>query len=313
MRRIHSWRKLIGSYAQLLRNNLQRNLTSEPVANVDKNKEKTILVNQMGKVTTIGINRPEKRNCLDAATAQLLSETLDEFENNEDATVGVLYGIGGNFCAGYDLKEIADYNGESEEGIPVFGPLANKTELSKKPLVAALNGYAVGAGFELALMCDLRVIEETAMVGFLNRRFGIPILSGGTVRLPALIGYSRAMDLILTGRLASAEEAFNWGIAHRYTSCGAAIGTAVNLASSLVKFPQKSLLADRASMHYATFSSKQLDEALQFEKDNSSHLLFEDGVPGAKRFIDEKIGRHGKFHNITVQDKSIKELDKNLL
>lgn len=93
----------------------------------------------------------------------------------------------------------------------------------------------------------------------------------------------------------------------------AAIGTAVNLASSLVKFPQKSLLADRASLHYATFSAKQLDEALQFEKDNSSHLLFEDGVPGAKKFIDEKIGRHGKFYNITVQDKTIKELDKNLL
>lgn len=104
-------------------------------------------------------------------------------------------------------------------------------------MVAALNGYAVGAGFELALMCDLRVIEETAMVGFLNRRFGIPILSGGTVRLPALIGYSRAMDLILTGRLASAEEAFNWGIAHRYTSCGSGMKNKIfyTIISRIVK------------------------------------------------------------------------------
>ncbi|XP_028050030.2 carnitinyl-CoA dehydratase isoform X2 [Monomorium pharaonis] len=267
----------------------------------------------MGKVTAIGINRPEKRNCLDVATARLLSETLDEFENNDESLVAVLYGVGGNFCAGYDLKEIADYDGKNEESIPHFGPLANRTELIKKPLVAALSGYAVGIGFELALICDLRVIEDTATVGFLNRRFGIPISCGGTVRLPAIIGYSRAMDLILTGRKVTAQEAFNWGIAHRYTCCGAALGTAMNLASSLVKFPQKSLLADRTSAYFATFSPKQIEESLQFEKDNSSHLILEEGVPGAKKFIYHGIGRHGKFHNITTKDDNIRELDENLL
>ncbi|TGZ31957.1 carnitinyl-CoA dehydratase [Temnothorax longispinosus] len=311
---MHSLRKLSGSFSRTLRNNVRRTLTSQPAANASvDDKEKPILVKQMGKVTAIGINRPEKRNCLDVATAHLLSETLDAFENNEESLVGVLYGVGGNFCAGYDLKEIADYNGENEESIPHFGPLANRTELSKKPLVAALSGYAVGIGFELALMCDLRVIEDTAVVGFLNRRFGVPILCGGTVRLPAMIGYSRAMDLILTGRALTAQDAFNWGITHRYTSCGSALGTAMNLANSLVKFPQKSMLADRASTYFAMFSPKHIEEALQFEKDNSSHLILEEGVPGAKKFADHKIGRHGKFHDITVRDESIRELDENLL
>ncbi|KAH0950526.1 hypothetical protein HN011_001496 [Eciton burchellii] len=308
------FKRLSNAFLRTAANHARSNLTSS--TNIDLNKEKKIqriLVNQIGKVTTIGINRPEKRNCLDAATAQSLSEALDEFENNNETLVGVLYGVGGNFCSGYDLKEIASYDGKNEENLAHFGSLANRTELSKKPLVASISGYTVDVGLELALMCDLRVIEETAMVGFLNRRFGIPILSGGTVRLPALIGYSRAMDLILTGRLANAEEAFNWGIAHRYTSCGAAMGTAMTLANSLVKFPQKSLLADRMSAHFATFSSKQMDEALQFEKDNSSHLLFEEGVLGAKKFINEKIGRHGKFYNITTRSNDIRELNENLL
>ncbi|XP_011635426.1 uncharacterized protein LOC105426058 [Pogonomyrmex barbatus] len=316
---MRSMTKLFTSLRYALRKNTRvRNLTSQSItsatnANVDKEKEKTVLVKQLGQVTTIGINRPEKKNCLDVATAQLLSETLDEFENNKESLVGVLYGVGGNFCAGYDLKEIANYDGENEESIPHFGPLANRIELCKKPMVAALSGYAIGIGFELALMCDLRVIEDTAMVGFLNRRFGIPIFSGGTVRLPALIGYSRAMDLILTGRLASAQEAFNWGIAHRSTCCGASLGVAMTLASSLVKFPQKSLLADRTSAHFATFMSKEIEEALQFEKDNSSHLILEEGVPGAKKFIDDGIGRHGKFYNLKEKSSSIRELDENLL
>ncbi|KAM0733505.1 Carnitinyl-CoA dehydratase [Formica fusca] len=316
---MHSLRKLPVSFTRTLRlivpQSLSQQNSSQPAANanLDKNKEDTILVNQVGKVTTIGINRPEKRNCLDTATAQLLSEALDKFENNEETLVGVLYGVGGNFCAGYDLKEIADYDGESEENIPHFGPLANRTELFKKPLIAALNGSVIGIGFELALMCDLRVVEDTTVMGFLNRRFGIPILCGGTVRLPALVGYSRAIDLILTGRIATAEEAFKWGIANKYASCGAALGVAINLASSLVKFPQKSLLADRASAHFAACSAKIMEEALQFEKDNSSHLILEEGVEGAKKFIYQGIGRHGKFHDITIKDKSIKELDETLL
>ncbi|XP_078053391.1 putative enoyl-CoA hydratase isoform X2 [Augochlora pura] len=275
--------------------------------------ETNILTNHFEGVAIIGINRPDKKNCLDVATAQELVEELDRFENDEASVVGVLHGVGGNFCSGYDLKEIAQYNGKNEEILPQFGSLADKIELCKKPLVAAIDGYALGVGFELALMCDLRVVEESAAMGFLNRRFGIPILCGGTVRLPALIGYSRAMEIILTGRLISAKEAFNWGLANRCTAPGTVIGDAVNFARSLVKFPQSALLADRASAHYATFSAKQLEEALQFEKDNGSHLVFEDGVKGAKRFVMEGLGKHGKFYDITSQNITIDELDKDLL
>lgn len=171
----------------------------------------------------------------------------------------------------------------------------------------------MGAGLELALMCDLRVIEGNAVVGFLNRRFGIPILCGGTVRLPAMIGYARAMDLILTGKAITGQEAFNIGLATKCTTHGTGLGQAINYARSLTKFPQKALLADRASVNYAAFSSKQLDEALQFERDNALHLLTEEGVEGAKKFIKEGIGKHGKFYNLTKKDENIKELDKSLV
>lgn len=295
---------------------LKRCLTSKSSENIKcdaEEKEKSIVVEYFENIAIIGINRPETKNALNAATAEQLAEELDKFENDENCLVGVLHGTGGNFCSGYDLKEIAEYNGKNDEVLPQFGPLANKVELSKKPLIAAINGYALGIGFELALMCDLRVMEESAILGFANRRFGIPILSGGTVRLPALIGYSRAMDLILTGRHVDAKEAFSWGLINRHTETGTVVGDAVNFARSLVKFPQKSLLADRASTHFATFSAKQLEEALQFEKDNASHLLFEEGVNGAKRFATEGLGKHGKSYNITQVNTQFKELDKDLI
>ncbi|XP_034174079.2 putative enoyl-CoA hydratase isoform X2 [Osmia lignaria lignaria] len=294
---------------------LNRCLTSKASENeeVKIQKEQNIMINYYDKITTIGISRPEKKNCLNTVTAQELSEELDKFDNDENSVVAVLHGVGGNFCSGYDLEEIAQYNGKNEEILPQFGSLGNRIELSKKPLIAAIDGYALGVGFELALMCDLRVMEESAMLGFVNRRFGIPILSGGTVRLPALIGYSRAMDLILTGRIIGAKEAFSWGLINRYTCEGTALGDALILAKSLVKFSQKTLLADRASARFATFSAKQLEEALQFEKDHASHLLFEEGVKGAKRFITEGIGKHGKFLDITKANTEFRELDKNLL
>ncbi|XP_026670209.1 uncharacterized protein LOC108625986 isoform X2 [Ceratina calcarata] len=276
-------------------------------------REKSIVVEHFENIAMIGINRPETKNALNAATAEQLAEELDKFENDENCMIGVLHGMGGNFCSGYDLKEIAQYNGKNDEVLPQLGPLANKIELSKKPLIAAINGYALGVGFELALMCDLRVMEESAVLGFTNRRFGIPILFGGTVRLPALIGYSRAMDLILTGRQIGAKEALSWGLINRYTDTGTVIGDAVHFARSFIKFPQKTLLADRASTHFATFTAKQLEEALQFEKDNASHLLFEEGVRGAKRFATEGVGKHGKFYNITKINTEFKEIDKDLV
>lgn len=185
----------------------------------------------------------------------------------------------------------------------------------------------------------MRVMEDNAILGFLNRRFGIPILCGGTVRLPALIGYARAMEVIITGRPITANEAFQWGLINKNTAPGTgrvlystvnnkmcninvlkyknillltALGTAVNFAKSIIKFPRRSLLADRISAHFATFSAKQLEEALQFEKDNASHLLFEEGVKGAKQFTSG-LGKHGKFNNITPIKRNFKEFDKDLL
>ncbi|XP_014607150.1 PREDICTED: 2,3-dehydroadipyl-CoA hydratase-like isoform X2 [Polistes canadensis] len=276
-------------------NNVPKFLTSESSAKAfieNAENEKSIIVNKTGKITLIAINRPEKKNALDTATTKLLCDALDEFEKDDNAAVGVLYGIGGNFCAGFDLHEIANSEG-NENKLPQFGALASRNELTSKPLVASLNGYAAGFGLELALMCDVRVIEETAVIGFLNRRFGIPILCGGKS---------------ITG-----EEAFNIGLATKLTTCGTGLGQAVNYAKSLVKFPQQTLLADRTSMHYATFLAKQMEEALQFEKDNASHLLIEEGIEGAKKFAEKGIGRHGKFYNLTEQDDTIRELDKNLL
>ncbi|XP_076629230.1 short-chain-enoyl-CoA hydratase [Colletes latitarsis] len=312
---MHSLKRLSGTINQYCKYNLNRCLTSKPAENrkIEVEKEKNIVIDSFEGVTIIGINRPQTKNCLDTVTAQELSDELEKFENDKESVVGVLHGIGGNFCGGYDLKEIAKYDGTNEETLPQFGPLADKIELIKKPLVAAISGYAIGIGFELALMCDIRIMEDSAVLGFFNRRFGIPILCGGTVRLPALIGYGRAMELILTGRAISGNEAFNWGLVTRCTHTGSALGCAVNFAKSFVKFPQKPMLADRVSTHFATFSAKQLEEALQFEKDNASHLLFEEGVTGANRFVSEKLGRHGKFYNITPVDASFKELDKDLL
>ncbi|XP_031834506.1 putative enoyl-CoA hydratase [Nomia melanderi] len=308
-------KRLSGTVNRSCKDYLRRTLTSTSTESkeVEEQKEKNILVEFIEGVTTIGINRPDKKNSLDLATTQELVQELEKFENDENSFVGVLHGFGGNFCSGYDLKEISQYDGKNEEILPQFGPLADRIELSKKPLVAAIDGYAVGVGFELALMCDMRVVDRTAIMGFLNRRFGIPILCGGTVRLPAMIGYSRAMEVILTGRAISAEEAINWGLATKCVSPGTALGNAATLARSLVKFPQKTLLADRGSTHYATFCAKQLEEALQFEKDNSSHLVFEDGVEGAKRFVTEGLGKHGKFHNLTERNFTPRDLDKDLL
>merc|ERR1719150_1705203 len=139
-----------------------------------------------------------------------------------------------------------------------------------KPVIAAVNGYCVAGGLELAIMCDLRVVEDTSKMGFLNRRFGVPLIDGATVRLPALIGMSRAMDLILTGRLLEPKEAFDWGLANRVVTSGTAFGQSMNLAKEIVKFPQECLRSDRKSAQYATFSAKNIDDALTFETEQSA-------------------------------------------
>ncbi|XP_049272672.1 probable enoyl-CoA hydratase [Rhipicephalus sanguineus] len=170
-----------------------------------------VVCDKQGRILLVGLNRPEKRNCLNVAAAQLLVEAFREFDRDNSVDVAVLHGKGGSFCAGYDLLELAE---DSPEEWPQCIPE------TKKPTVAAVTGYAVGAGLELALWCDLRVVEETAVMGLFGRRFGVPLMAGGSARLPALIGLSRALDLVLTGRPISAKEAHEIGIANRIVSCG---------------------------------------------------------------------------------------------
>ncbi|XP_032797272.2 mevalonyl-coenzyme A hydratase sidH [Daphnia magna] len=258
----------------------------------NESKDVLVLKQKIGAVATIGINRPAKRNCVNYATADQLVQAFEEFDQDESVCAIVLHGIGGNFCAGYDLQELSTANTSI---LPdKRGPMGPSRILTKKPLIAAISGYAVAGGFELALLCDMRVMEDTAVMGVFCRRFGVPLIDGGTVRLPALVGFSRAMDLILTGRPIKAKEALEWGLVNRVVSCGTALGQAVNLADSLKRFPQECLQADRRSAYYATYSATSLEDALKYEFDNGVPILEKESVHGARKFV-EGAGHHGKF------------------
>ncbi|KAH3859815.1 hypothetical protein DPMN_102637 [Dreissena polymorpha] len=196
------------------------------MSSVSRVAYKNLLVETVEGITTIGINRPEKRNAVNQETAVELVDAFKHFENDHESKVAVLHGKGGNFCAGFDLSALASSN---EEDLLKFGasenaPMGPSRMCFSKPVIAAVDGYAVAGGLELALLCDLRVMEETAVMGVFCRRFGVPLIDGGTVRLPKLIGLSRAMDLILTGRSVSGKEAFEMGLANRLCTTGAVDG-----------------------------------------------------------------------------------------
>jgi len=170
--------------------------------------------------TKVGINRPNKRNCVNFETAEKLIDAFQEFEGDDKVSAIVLHGFGGNFCAGYDLQELSQAS-ECQKLLPCKrGPMGPSWMPTTKPLIAAVSGFAVAGGLELALLCDMRVVEDTAVMGVFCRRFGVPLIDGGTVRLPALVGLSRALDLILTGRPIKAKEAYDWGLANRVVSTG---------------------------------------------------------------------------------------------
>ncbi|XP_066248552.1 probable enoyl-CoA hydratase echA8 [Euwallacea similis] len=261
--------------------------------------ETSVLVDKIGKITTIGINRPEKRNCVDSTTAKLLKRAILNFEEDDSSLTAVLYGIGGNFCSGYDLQEIADVGDSHCRSYSEFSILPLK-KMIRKPMVASLSGYTVAGGLELALLCDLRVMEETAVLGLYERRFGIPISDGATVRLPALIGLSRALDLILTGKSLTAKEAFEWGLANRIVACGTGLGQALQLATCLEKFPQDCLISDRDSAYNAAYT-QVYEELLKYEKQNANSVKLKSIVEGAKKFLSG-IGRHGKSYNLKEKD-----------
>lgn len=252
--------------------------------------KKLVLTENRGKVRLIGINRPEKRNCVNIETANQLREAFEQFDRDPESSVAVLHGIGGNFCAGYDLSQLAEAGDILEQDAEVVqkfmtdlvrrGPMGPSQMRLSKPVVAAVDGYAVAGGLELALWCDLRVVETTAIMGVFCRRFGVPLIDGGTVRLQALIGLSRAMDLILTGRPVTGKEVLEFGLANRLVAVGTALGQAFQLANSLVKFPQECLKADRQSALYAAYEAKSEEDALVYEFENSKHVIVEEAING---------------------------------
>jgi enoyl-CoA hydratase len=240
-----------------------------------------VLVEKEGPVMTIILSRPEAKNAVDREAAEALADAFRRFEADEEARVAVLWGAGGTFCAGADLKAIA--SGSPNRLDPTGdAPMGPSRMLLDKPVIAAISGYAVAGGLELALFCDLRVVEEDAVLGVFCRRWGVPLIDGGTIRLPRLIGLSRALDLILTGRAVSASEALAMGLANRVVKVGAARSEAEALARDIAAFPQVCMRGDRRSAY------EQLDlsfeEALANEWRHGMRSLEADALQGAARF-----------------------------
>ncbi len=256
------------------------------------------------RITLVTLDRPELRNAVDAATAQALHAAFLDFESDDAADVAVFHGAGGHFCAGWDLQSGArllaegvspqalaqslDFTAETPHPAGPMGP--SRLQLSK-PVIAAVSGAAVAGGMELALWCDMRVMEEDAYFGVYCRRFGVPLIDGGTVRLPRLIGMGHAMDLILTGRKVEADEALRMGLCNRVVPTGQALAAAMSLARELVAFPQATLRADRRSA--LAQEGLPLTEALLQEWAGGRECLAE-ALQGAARFSAGS-GRHGKF------------------
>jgi enoyl-CoA hydratase len=253
----------------------------------------SVNVSKRGSITIVSIARPERRNAVDRMTAERLATAFREFDSNPDAQVAILTGESGAFCAGADLKAISagDPNNVSEKG---DGPMGPSRMLLSKPVIAAISGHAVAGGLELALWCDMRVAEENAVLGVFCRRWGVPLIDGGTIRLPRLIGLSRAMDLILTGRAVSAEEALSMGLVNRVVPDGTALEAAITLAEQIAAFPQSCMRHDRLSAY------EQFDlgfaEAILNEFRHGMLSLQDGGVEGAQRFA-QGAGRHGQFTN----------------
>lgn len=253
-----------------------------------------VLTESQGAVFTITIDRPEHRNAVDGPTAIALRNAFEQFEHSEALSVAVLTGSGGNFCAGADLKAMADpgrRNAVEATGTGP-GPMGPSRMLFSKPVIAAVSGYAVAGGLELALMCDMRVVDHSAVFGVFCRRWGVPLIDGGTVRLPRLIGQSRALDMILTGRPVAAEEALAMGLANRVVAEGEALTEAQALAAQIAAFPQQCLRADRHSAYQQW--DYPLAEALAQEGADGYPIVFSEALAGAQRFAGGA-GRKGTF------------------
>lgn len=233
-------------------------------------------------VTTVVLSRPEVRNAVDRATAEALAEAFRAFEADPEARVGVLWGDHGTFCAGADLKAVAEGtpNRLAPDGDGPMGPSRMRLD---KPVIAAIAGHAVAGGLELALWCDLRVMEEDAVLGVFCRRWGVPLIDGGTVRLPRIVGLGRALDLVLTGRPVDAEEALRIGLVDRVVPRGQARAAAQQLAQQLAALPQTCLRSDRASIYDGL--GRTVEEGLRVEFEHGQRALADPAMrSGATRF-----------------------------
>lgn len=264
----------------------------------------SVQVQTDNRVTLVTLHRPDVRNAVDAATAQALHAAFVAFEHDDAADVAVFQGAGGHFCAGWDLQSGArlqaegvspealaaslDFTADAAEPPGPMGP--SRLQLSK-PVIAAIEGAAVAGGMELALWCDLRVMAEDAYMGVFCRRFGVPLIDGGTVRLPRLIGLSHALDLILTGRRVDADEALRMGLCNRVVPAGQALQAALALALQLAAFPQATLRADRTSA--LAGEGLPLAQAL-LQEWTGGRACLADALRGAARFSGGQ-GRHGEF------------------
>ncbi|MDB5069198.1 MAG: enoyl-CoA hydratase/isomerase family protein [Candidatus Eremiobacteraeota bacterium] len=253
-----------------------------------------VRMERAGPVATIVIDLPHKRNAVDRATANALRAAFTAFEADDALHVAVLWGAGGTFCAGADLTALSDDARRNEidpDGVGA-GPMGPTRMPLAKPAIAAISGYAVAGGLELALLCDLRVVEEDAVFGVFCRRWGVPLIDGGTVRLPRLIGLSRAFDMILTGRAVGADEALQFGLASRVVPSGEARAAAEALAREIAAFPQRCMLTDRRSAYSAW--DADVAEALTREGAAGYEVVFAEGIAGASAFA-AGAGRHGAF------------------
>ena len=256
-----------------------------------------IRVENHDRVTVVSLARPSVKNAVDAETARALARAFRDFDADTRSDVAIFYGDHGTFCAGADLKSIAA--GGDNMVSPTFegdGPMGPSRMVLGKPVIAAIAGHAVAGGMELALWCDLRVMERSAILGVFCRRWGVPLIDGGTVRLPRLIGHSRAMDLILTGRPVCADEALQMGLVNRVVDDGECLQAALELAAQLVRYPQTCMRSDRMSAYEQW--DMPFDDALENEFRRGLQVIAsKETLAGATRFASGK-GRHGDFEDV---------------
>jgi enoyl-CoA hydratase len=256
----------------------------------------SVSIEQQGRVTTVILHRAEARNAVDRPTAEALAAAFRTFEADEGADVTVLWGAGGTFCAGADLKAMSDSTRRNRVAPDGDGPMGCTRLQLSKPVIAAVSGHAVAGGLELACWCDLRVVEEDAIFGVFCRRWGVPLIDGGTIRLPRLIGESRALDLILTGRPVDAAEALQIGLANRIVPRGGARAAAEALALELTRFPQTCLRNDRRSA-YAQFGQPLATALVSETALGLQTLASGETLQGAARFAAGR-GRGGDFKDL---------------